>query len=50
MPKATRKSLVDVKEAEEEIPLHGTIKEDEAKAYRESLDKIFEDMATEYRK
>ena len=46
MPKATQKSIVDVEEAEEEIPLHGMINEDEAKAYRESLDKIFEDMAT----
>ena len=45
MPKATQKS-VDVEEAEEEIPLHGTINEEEAKAYRESIDKIFEDMAT----
>ena len=34
-----------VEEAEEEIPLHGTINEEEAKAYRERLDKIFEDKA-----
>ena len=45
MPKATQKLIVDVEEAEEEIPLHGTINEEEAKAYRESIDKIFEDMA-----
>ena len=46
MLKATQKLIVDVEEAEEDIPLHGTINENEARAYRESLDKIFEDMAT----
>ena len=45
MPKATQKAVIDVEEAEEEIPLHGSINEDEAKAYRECLDKIFEDLA-----
>ena len=45
MLKATQKSIIDIDEAEEEIPLHGSINEDEAKAYRESLDKIFQDMA-----
>ena len=45
MPKATQKLMVDVEEAEEDVPLHGMINEDEARAYRESLDKIFEDMA-----
>ena len=50
MPKATQKSSVDVEEAEEEIPLHGTINEEEVKAYRESIDKIFEDMATNIKK
>ena len=45
MPKATQKLTVDIEEAEEDVPLHGKINEDEARAYRESLDKIFKDMA-----
>ena len=46
MPKATQKSIVDVEDVDEDIPLHGTINEEEARAYRESLDKIFNNMAT----
>ena len=46
MPKAAQKSVVDVEEVDKDIPLHGMINEEEARAYRESLDKIFDDMAT----
>ena len=37
--------MVDIEEAEEDVPLHGMINKDEAWVYRESLDKILEDMA-----
>ena len=43
MPKAKQKSVPE--EAEEETPLHGVINEEEAKTYRKSLDKIFDDLA-----
>ena len=33
MPKATRKAVIDIEEAEEEISLHGLINEDEAKVH-----------------
>ena len=49
MPKATQKSVTtgeDLEEVDEDIPLHGTINEEEARAYRESLDKVFDDIAT----
>ena len=48
MPKATQKSITtgdNMEEVDEDIPLHGTINEEEARAYRESLDKVFDDMA-----
>ena len=35
-----------MEEVDEEVPLHGTINEEESKLYRESLDKVFHDMAT----
>ena len=49
MPKATQKSVTtgdDVEEVDKDIPLHGMINEEEARSYRESLDKVFDDMAT----
>ena len=46
VPKATQKSIVDTEEVDEDNPLHRTINEEEARAYRETLDKIFDDMAT----
>ena len=46
MSKAAQKPVVDVEEVDEDIPLHDTINEEEARTYRESLDKIFDDMAT----
>ena len=49
MPKATQKSVTtgeDIEEVDKDIPLHGTINEEEVRVYRESLDKVFDDMAT----
>ena len=49
MPKATQKSVTtgdDIEEVDKDIPLHRTINEEEARVYRESLDKVFDDMAT----
>ena len=49
MPKATQKYVTigdDMEEVDEEIPLHGTINEGDSKLYRESLDKVFCNMAT----
>ena len=49
MPKASQKSIAtgdDMEEVDEEIPLHGTINKEESKLYRESLDKVFCNMAT----
>ena len=46
MPKAAQKSVVDIEEGDKDIPLHGTINKEEARAYRESLDKIFDDMVS----
>ena len=43
MPKAKQKSVAD--DAEEETPLHGVINEEEAKAYRDGLDTIFQNLA-----
>ena len=43
MPKAKQKSVAD--DAEVETPLHGVINEEEAKAYRDRLDTIFENLA-----
>ena len=43
MPKAKQKSVAE--EVEEETPLHGVINEEEAKTYRNGLDKIFDNLA-----
>ena len=43
MPKAKQKSVAE--DVEEETPLHGVINEEEAKTYRDGLDKIFDNLA-----
>ena len=43
MPKAKQKSIAE--DVEEETPLHGVINEEEAKRYRDGLDKIFDKLA-----
>ena len=46
MPKAKQKSVAE--EVEEETPLHGVINEEEAKTYRNGLDKIFDKPSKKY--
>ena len=43
MPKAKQKSVAE--DVDEETPLHGVINEEEAKTYRNGLDKIFDNLA-----
>ena len=43
MPKVKQKSVAE--DVEEETPLHGVINEEEAKNYRDGLDKIFDNLA-----
>ena len=43
MPKAKQNSVAE--DVEEEAPLHGVINEEEAKTYRDGLDKIFDNLA-----